>query len=116
MQAEAADAVERHRQIDAVEQQLTELLADHSSGFVPTDELNKALGLSKAQQAKVNSTMTKLGWHLVGNAVEIRLPDNQRWRRRGWHKGPDYRDRILLLNAQGDALTAWSEDQIRSQI
>ena len=65
-----------------------ELVGTIDCGFVPTEELHKALAGSGAMlQKMIGEVMTRLSWQNSANALGVQLATGKRWRKRGWYKG-----------------------------
>jgi len=99
---EVAAAEQRARVIiDPKAEHIKDLLEEHD-GFVATEELYKALEIDRQHrearhQVLISSTMQALGWEHLPDAYAVKDGAATVYRCRGWRKGDDWRNRVLIF-------------------
>ncbi len=108
---EALARVEQAKRFDADErQQLLEDLLEGKSGFAPSDELYRAIGVTETKDKHpgitklVTAALTRLGWHSDRQRIGP-PPSNQL---RGWHS-PDESNNVIYFSETGGLVFASRE-------
>lgn len=99
---DVAAAEQRARVINDPKAEHIKDLMEDIDGFVATGEIYKALEIDRQHrearhQVLISSTMQALGWEHLPEAYAVKDGKTVVYRARGWRKGADWRNRVLVF-------------------